>query len=94
MIKSDVDGECRAPNLVLSSRRKLKRPFRLIYPLEGSGFDEKIDDEERVVLNETRKDANDVDTVDEKRNDDVHIGNNVRQGRKAAVDALSKIRQT
>ena len=48
LIKSDIDDICRAAALVTSSGRLLKRPFRLIYPLEGRDIDEATNDDEKT----------------------------------------------
>ena len=79
LIKSDVDGVCRAASLVLSSGRKLKRPFRLIYPLEGNGIDKKLNDDistDNAVgdVDERNNDTNIGDTEDEMRNLDLNVG--------------------
>ena len=39
LIQSDIDGIYRAATLVTSSGKILKRPLRLLYPLEGSNDD-------------------------------------------------------
>ena len=36
LILSDIDGMCRAANLLTANESNIKRPLRLLYPLEGS----------------------------------------------------------
>ena len=42
LIKSDIDGICRAARLQMPSGKILRRPFRLIYPLEGSIWEDNV----------------------------------------------------
>ena len=43
LIKSDVDEIPRAAVVIIASGKRLKRPFRVLYPLEGNCFMEKSD---------------------------------------------------
>ena len=87
LIKSDVDDIARAAKLQLASRRIIKRPFKLLYPLE-------VDDE---INNENEKEKNDdkdVERSTEKGDleDGIKIITNQRPLRKTASEAREKIR--
>ena len=88
MIESGVDGVHRAANLITCSGRGLKRPLRLIYPLEGSNIKEGTDEIDNEINIE--KKSNEIDKEFDGTNDIQE--ENKRNKITAATRARDKIR--
>ena len=109
LIKSDVDRISRAAALIIPSGKVLKRPYRMIYPLEGNIATKEVINEEGVIEEGVTVDVHDnskicdingvpdVDLSDEfgkaEAEDSKIVNNSLRQRRNAAVVARSRIHE-
>ena len=90
LIESEVDKMHRAVNLVTSSGRKIKRPFRLIYPMEGSNIEE---DDSKCGTIESGRTTTEIEEENNKPDNSKLLGKDERTNRIAATIAKEKIRK-
>ena len=86
LIQSDVDDLHRAANLITVSGKRLKRPFRVIYPLEGTNLVESDTENES-----TKPDK--INVVDNSKANNYTLMKNARTIRRAAAIAREKMRR-
>ena len=92
LIKGGIDGIERAANLISSSGRTFRRPFRLIYPLEDKIENETVKQETDEEIENLENEATENDATENQEIGKNNGLNNLRQTRSAAIVAVKKIK--